>query len=144
MSGPLRRKVMLTIVAFVLGWPVAHAGLVARYGIDPWEFFGWSMYALPAPRIQIRVEVERDGETHALRAMGDLRRRVQAFARRRTAFGTLAPTVSLAQEIFAEDSTIDAVIIMTREITLDPVSTLLVGREASHRHERTRRNGSGT
>ena len=80
---------MLAIVAFVLVWPVAHAGLVARYGIDPWEFFGWSMYALPAPRIQVRVEVERGGETYPLRAMGDLRRRVRAFASRRTAFGKI-------------------------------------------------------
>jgi hypothetical protein len=135
---------MLAIVVFVLVWPVAHAGLVARYGLDPWEFFGWSMYALPAARVQVRVDVVRGGETVPLRAMGDMRRRVQAFARRRTALGTLAPTGSLAREILAEDSTIDAVIIVTREITLDPESTLLVARDESHRHERGRSNRSGT
>jgi hypothetical protein len=144
MSGSLRRRVMLAIVAFVLVWPVAHAGLVARYRLDPWEFFGWSMYALPAARVQIRVDVERGGETAPLRAMGDMRRRVQAFARRRTALGTLASTEVLAREILAGDSTIDVVIIMTREITLDPESTRLVARDESHRHERDRSKGTGT
>jgi hypothetical protein len=123
---------------------VAHAGLVARYRLDPWEFFGWSMYALPAARVQIRVDVERGGETAPLRAMGDMRRRVQAFARRRTALGTLASTEVLAREILAGDSTIDVVIIMTREITLDPESTRLVAHDESHRHERDRSKGTGT
>lgn len=136
MSGSIRRKVMLAIVAFVLVWPVAHAGLVARYRIDPWEFFGWSMYALPAARVQVRVEVERDGEIEPLRAMGVMRRRVTAFARRKTALGEFAPTASLAREIFAEDSTIDTVIIVTREVVLDPMSAILVARDVRHRHER--------
>jgi hypothetical protein len=43
MSGSFRRRVMMAIVAFVLAWPVVHVGLVARYRVDPWEFFGWSM-----------------------------------------------------------------------------------------------------
>jgi hypothetical protein len=30
MSGSSRRATMLAIVVFVLAWPVAHAGLVAR------------------------------------------------------------------------------------------------------------------
>ncbi len=143
MSGSIRRKLMLAIVAFVLLWPVAHAGLVARYQIDPWEFFGWSMYALPAARVQVRVEVERAGEIRPLRAMGAMRRRVTAFARRSTALGDFAPTVSLAREILAEDSTIDAVIIVTREIVLDRASTVLVARDVRHRHERDTTNKSG-
>jgi hypothetical protein len=53
------------------------------------------------------------------------------------------PTESLAREIFSEDSTIDAVIIMTREISLDSESTRLVARDARHRHERRRSNRTG-
>ena len=136
MKGSTRRRLMLAMVAFVLVWPIAHVGLVARYQLDPWEFFGWSMYALPAARVQVLVEVERGGEKHPLRAMGEMRRRVQYFARRRTALGLLVPTESLAREIFATDSTIDAVIIVTREITLDRDTTLLVGRVVRHRHTR--------
>lgn len=136
MSGLTRRRVMVAIVIFVLVWPIAHAGLVSRYRLDPWEFFGWSMYALPAARVQILVEVERGGENHPLRAMGEMRRRVQHFARRRTALGLLAPTESLAKEILASDPTIDAVVIVTREIALDRGSTLLVANDVRHRHTR--------
>ena len=136
MSSSIRRRVMLAIVVFVLVWPIAHAGLVARYQLDPWEFFGWSMYALPGARVQVLVEVERDGEIHPLRAMGEMRQRVQRFARRRNALGLLVSTEPLATEIFAADSTIDAVIIVTREITLDRETTRLVGHDAQHRHER--------
>lgn len=136
MSGRLRRSLMVAIVVVVLVWPLAHIGLVARFRLDPWEFFAWSMYALPAARVQVGVEVERGGEMFPLRAMGDMRRRVQDFARRRTALGSFAPTESLAREIFAGDSTIDAVIIVTREITLDRESTLLVAHDVRHRHER--------
>jgi hypothetical protein len=135
---------MAAIVAFVLVWPVAHAGLVARYRIDPWEFFGWSMYSLPAARVQVRVDVERRGETKPLRAMGVMRQRVHDFARRATALGSLAETESLARAIFADDSTIDVVNIVTREITLDRASTLIVARDVRHRHQRDETNERGT
>ena len=127
---------MSGIVAFTLLWPLAHAGLVARYRIDPWELFGWSMYALPSARVQVRVEVERGGETKALRPMREMRRHIRDFARRRTALGSLASTAPLARAIFAEDSTIDALTILTREILLDPASTRLVARDEEHRHDR--------
>jgi len=136
MSGRGRRRVMAAIVSFVLVWPLAHASLVARYGIDPWELFGWSMYALPAARVQVRVDVERGGETDPLRAMGERRKRVQAFARRRTALGSLASAEPLARSLLAEDPTIDAVIVVTREIVLDRVSTRLVARDEQHRFAR--------
>lgn len=136
MSGANRRRWMLAIVVFVLIWPLAHAGLVARYRLDAWEFFGWSMYALPAARVQVSVEIERDGELFPLRAMGEMHRRVRNFARRRTALGSLASPAPLAGEIFAGDSTIDAVIIVTREIVLDRGSTLLVARDERHRYQR--------
>ncbi len=94
------------------------------------------MYALPAARVQVRVEVERGGETKALRPMREMKRRVRDFARRRTALGSLASTEPLALAIFAEDETIDALRILTREILLDPVSTRLVARDEWHRHDR--------
>jgi hypothetical protein len=129
---------MLAIVGLVLVWPLVHAGLVARYGIDPWELFGWSMYALPAPRVQVRVDVERGGETRPLRAMGARRQRVKAFARRRIGLGTFASPEPLARALLSEDATLDAVVIVTREISLDRKSARLVARDERHRFERER------
>jgi len=136
MSGSNRRNLMCAIVLFVLVWPVAHVGLVARYRVDPWELFAWSMYALPAARVQIRVEVERDGVTSPLRAMGELRKNVLGYARRTSLLGTLASPASLVHEILASDESIDVVTLVTREVILDPDSTMLVGIEARQRHLR--------
>jgi hypothetical protein len=127
---------MIAIVCFVLVWPLTHATLVSRYGIDPWELFGWSMYSLPAARVQIRVDVERGGEVDPLRAMGERRKAVAAFARRRSALGSLASAEPLARSVMVADPTIDAVIVGTREIVLDRVSTRLVTRDRRERFER--------
>lgn len=133
MSGSIRRNIMCAIVLFVLIWPVAHIGLVARYRVDPWELFAWSMYALPAARVQIRVEVERDGDVRRLRAMGDLRKRVLGYARRTSLLGSLASPDPLVRAILASDESIDAVTLVTREVVLDRESTMLVGIEDRRR-----------
>jgi hypothetical protein len=135
---------MASIVVFVLIWPIAHAIGVARFRVDPWEFFGWSMYAVPAARVQVRVELERAGEVQPLRAMGESRRLLQRFARGRTALGTLADTETLAREIMAADPTLDAVIVETREIRLDRNSARLVARDERHRHARANPSGAGS
>jgi len=127
---------MAAIVGFVLIWPVAHGALVRAYRIDPWELFGWSMYALPAARVQIRVELERGGERSPLRAMGETRRRLLELARRRTALGSLASLEPFARELLDRDPTVDAVILVTREILLDRESDRLSARDRVHRFER--------
>lgn len=127
---------MASIVAFVLVWPIAQAALVARFGVDPWEFFGWSMYALPAARVQVRVDVERAGQIQPLRAMGEARRRIRTYARRRSALGALAQWDALAREIMAADPAIDAVVIVTRRIALDRATSRLVAHDERHRYER--------
>ena len=143
MRASTRRRWMGGVVAFVLVWPLVHAGLVARYGVDPWELFGWSMYALPAKRVQVRVEVERDGEIGPLRAMGATRQRVKEFARRRTALGSLASPEPLARTLLDEEDGIDAVIVVIRQIELDRGSSRLVARDEPHRFERDGARGTG-
>jgi hypothetical protein len=130
---------MATLVAAVALWPLVHLGAVTRFRIDPWEGFGWAMYALPAARVQIGIETVRTGEPpQPLRAMGEDRRRIQAFARRRTALGALASVEPLAYEVLASAPEVDTVRIKTREIRLDPVSATLVARDQIHEVQRPR------
>ena len=136
MSGPLRRRVMASLVLLTLLWPLVHLVLVERFRLDPWEFFGWSMYALPAAQMQIAVEAERTGIAKPLRAMGTSREGIRRLARRRSALGTLASVESTAREIFAEDPAIDALTFVFREIRLDPKSARLVSRDDRVRIER--------
>jgi len=143
MSARVRRTTMLAIVAVVLCWPLVHLGLVAQARIDPWEFFGWAMYSKPATRVQVRVEVERDGQTKPLRPMGAMRRQVEAFARTRTALGSFASPAPLLAAVFESDQTIDSVVIVLRDVQLDLDSAYLVGEEEPERFERPPRAGQG-
>ena len=70
MSTEWRRKTIAGVVIFVLLWPAVHIGLVAHFRIDPWELFGWSMYALPAGRVQVRVELLLHGHEILVDAVG--------------------------------------------------------------------------
>lgn len=128
---------MTWLTAFVLLWPIAQAVLVARYHVDPWELFGWSMYSRPAARVQVKVEAERDGTVAPLRAMGEQRRLIVDFARRRTALGELAPSDRLAETILHGDPELDALRITTREILLDRKTASLVARDQIHRYTRS-------
>lgn len=134
--GRIRRRLLGAITLGVLVWPAVHLGLVARYGIDPWELFGWAMYARPPARVQVAVEVERGGVTRPWRPMGADRRRLEAFARRRTALGRLASPEPLAGHVFAADAAIDAVTIVLRSVELDPGTARLVARTQRRRFER--------
>ncbi len=136
MSARVRRTMMAGFVLLVLFWPLVHLRLVEQAGVDPWEFFGWAMYSKPAARVQVRVEVEREGQTKPLRAMGEMRLRVQAFARARTALGSFASPAELLEAVFESDETIDAVVIVLRDVQLDLDSAYLVGEEEPQRFER--------
>jgi hypothetical protein len=127
---------MRAIVLVATGWPLVHAGLVARFHVDPWELFGWSMYTQPAARVQVRVDVERDGQVQPLRVMGERRRAIRRYAQRVTALGRLASGASLARQVFGWDPGVDAVTLVLREIVLDPETARLVAHESTERYER--------
>jgi len=142
MRGEWRKKTLVGIAIAVVVWPVIHLTLVARAGIDAWELFGWAMYSQPEARVQVRVDVERDGVVEPLRAMGTLRRRIEGYARTRSTLGQLASPDDLLEAIFASDASIDAVAFVLRRVELDPESAMLVARDEQVRFERTAQNGS--
>jgi hypothetical protein len=131
---------MASIVLLTLLWPLVHIALVERFRLDPWEFFGWSMYALPAVQMQIAVEAERAGIMKPLRTMGTSREEIRRLARRRSALGTLASVESTSREIFEGDPAIAALVFVFREIRLDSESALLVSQDDRVRIERTAEN----
>ncbi len=135
-SGTLRRRAMLSILVAAAIWPLVHHMLVLRYDVDPWELFGWSMYAVPAARVAVAIDLERGDEVEPLRPLGDLFARVRAFARRRSALGTLASSESLARELLADDAQLDAVVVTTRSLELDPQTTVWRLHERSERYAR--------
>ncbi len=136
MSSEARRKAMVGIGVAVLVWPFVHLGMVAQARIDPWELFGWAMYSKPAARVQVAVDVEREGRLVPLRAMGLLRRRVGDYARARTSLGRFARPDDLLTAIFESDPSIEAVELVLREVSLDVGSAFLVAQDERLRFER--------
>jgi hypothetical protein len=135
-SGRLARRAMLALLVGAAIWPLIHHVLVLRYDVDPWELFGWSMYAVPAARVSVAIDLERGDEVEPLRPLGDLFARVRAFARRRSALGVLASSEGLARELLAADAQLDAVVVTTRWLVLDPQTTVWRLRERSERYVR--------
>ena len=139
MGWRTRRRLLLGLTLATVLWPLAHLGLVSQMRIDAWELFGWAMYSRPEARVQVRVDVEREGRLAPLRAMGPLRREVERHARRCTILGRLASPDALLDAVFASDPSIEAVVIARRTIELDRETARLV---ANDEHERHPRSGS--
>ena len=54
-STTRKRRVILTGLALLSVWPVAHHSLVTSFDMDPWRFLGFSMYAVPKSMIKVRA-----------------------------------------------------------------------------------------
>ena len=133
MTPRAQRRVLACGVIAVALWPLVHAVGVARLGANPWEFFGWAMYALPAPRLQVRVEVEREGRLERAVLAPAEREALRAYTRRRNALGRAEPPASFARTLLARDATRDAIVITERRIVLDRASARLRADDTTHR-----------
>ena len=49
MTYAVKRKIVLAGLVVVTAWPAVHHGLVRALDLNPWHWFGWSMYTVPPP-----------------------------------------------------------------------------------------------
>ncbi len=135
-----RSRIAVGLLAVLAVWPGLHHGLVRGVEIDPWAFFGWSMYAVPNLRINVRagrVELDASGEMlaetvdwnaispHAYRAM-------RAYAERRAVWGRLLAPDALAEEIFAGQPDLPGVVIRVRRWVIDRDSARIAPRDIDY------------
>ncbi len=123
-TGAKRRVVAALLLAVGL-WPGLHYALASRYGFDPWELFGWAMYALPNARVEVGVLRRVDGQSEPLFATGETLERMREFSRRRATLGRFVSTERFARRFLAEDPELDAVEVLLRTWFLDPETALL-------------------
>lgn len=135
-SAARKRRSVVLVVLMVALWPLVHRGLVLSVRIDPWELFGWAMYAVPSERVQVGVDLVHGAERERLRPNSDEFAKIQAFAKRRSALGQLASSEALAREILRGHPSAGALIVFTRRVSLDPESATLVASEREERFER--------
>jgi hypothetical protein len=138
-SARVVRRVVAGCVAALMVWPLLHAVLAARLGFDPWELFGFAMYALPAQRVQVRVDRVFEGRPVLVGLRADSRMRVAEYKRWRQALGPRISPYSLdalAQDILALEPEMEEVEIRVLTWRLDRDSATLVVEEESHRFPR--------
>lgn len=126
MTGALRCRLAVGILAFVLVWPPVHHVLARTLDLDPWSFFGWAMYSVPNLKTAVRAAGLESLPAVAPVAQPDWgsidpRARVwlHEYAQRRERWGKLLPPDAVAERIFALQPELPALLVRVRRWEID-------------------------
>jgi nitrate reductase NapE component len=121
MRVPIERKRRLAagLVLFLVLWPALHHGLVRSYGIDPWRFLGWSMYAAPNAQVRLGLRGFVGGRELQFGVGAKAREAGNRYARWRANVGEFASARPLAAAAFEEHPDLDAVDVVIYTRVLD-------------------------
>ncbi len=136
MSLGAKRKLVTGILLVLALWPGVHLLLSSHYQIDPWEFFGWGMYALPSPQVHVRIEQLVDGRPLLVRPSDATLERLDAFARERSRFGRFAELDVLGRDLLALEPQMQGIVVVLRRWELDRKTALFDFDETRHRFDR--------
>ncbi len=129
----IKKRVLFVAIVFFWVWPIIHHGIVTTYDMDPWLYFGLSMYARPRPILGvIALQAAYPGEPFrsvnpdALQAHSPLRRNIRMLTDGRAWYGTLhnpEPVVEQMFDAFPRD--IDRVSFTMRVLNLNAEGMLV-------------------
>jgi len=108
-------------------WPIIHHGIVTRYDMDPWLYFGMSMYARARPTIYIgAIDAAYPGQPfqpvnpEAVLASLPMQRHLKMLTNDRTNYGILYNPEPVVKEIFKEfPGDIDRLAFTVRSLSLN-------------------------
>ena len=108
-STSTKKRAVFGFVLFLGLWPIFHHWLVTRYEMDPWKYFGMSMYAKTRPMVNLAsMEMAYPGELFQelpFRSPEDrfavtlLEKTLELVARRKN-YGTLYRPEVIVREMF--------------------------------------------
>jgi len=116
---------MRWIVVLVLLWPIPHRVLVETRELDPWELFGWAMYSVPHPRIEVGVRPIVGGVEREALLAGRNRELLRDWVRRRTTLGSWVREERLARDLLALNPSWEGVSVELVHWRLDPATARL-------------------
>lgn len=134
-----KQRLVVAALAVLAVWPLAHRALVARYGIDPWRFFGWAMYCTPKLPVMLEIRTRRGDavEEVALRDLPrEARRAVYRLKKRRAVWGTLATPDRLAAALADARPDADGFEITVERWYLDPSTAYVAARRDVYAYPR--------
>ena len=133
----IKKRVVFVAIVILALWPIVHHRIVTTYDMDPWLYFGLSMYTRSRPIIEI-VDIEaayagqpfQSVNRDALRASLPLQLNLHMLADARSAYGMLYNPEPVVEEMFdAFPRDIDRLAFTMRSLSLD-AEGMLVPRDA--------------
>jgi len=55
MTIETKRRIVIAVLCASFAWPPVHYFVVRSLGLNPWNWWGWAMYTMPAPRVKART-----------------------------------------------------------------------------------------
>ena len=129
----IKKRVLFVAIVFLAVWPIIHHGIVTTYDMDPWLYFGMSMYARPRPILGVIAlraaypgEPFRSVNPNDLPANSPLRRNIRMLTDGRAWYGTLHNPEPVVEEMFDSfPSDIDRVSFTMRVLNLNAEGMLV-------------------
>jgi len=136
-STRMKKRAVFVAMMFLAVWPMAHHVIVTAYDMDPWLYFGMSMYARARPTILIgAIDAAYPGQPFqsvnpdAVQASLPLQRYLEMLANDRTNYGILYNPEPIVKEIFKEfPRDIDRLAFTVRSLSLNDEG-MMVPRDA--------------
>ncbi len=125
MNPPAKKRLAVALLACCVIWPGIHHALARIYDFDPWKFFGWSMYAVPNPTVDVTVGRIDEGRLQVVVLDGALADTAGRFAARRAVLGKWLPPDDLAREILAAHPGVDRMVVRVRRWVVDRETALI-------------------
>ncbi len=119
MSLQTKKRLAATLLALCVVWPGIHHALARTYDFDPWKFFGWSMYAVPNPSVDVTVGRIDQGRLEVVVLEGALATNAAQFASRRAVLGRWLAPDELARQVLAEHPRVDRLVVRVRHWIVD-------------------------
>ena len=133
MTSAIRRRLAIGALAVVLVWPPVHHILVRTLEIDAWAFFGWSMYAVPNLRLNVRAaSLAGDGTLDWNAVSPSAWRPMRLYGERRARWGRLLSPDALAREIFELQPELRGLLIRVRRWEIDRESARVASRDSDY------------
>src|SRR5690242_3894312 len=99
MDAMRKRSAMIGFLICFALWPALHHVLVRHFEMNPWKFFGWSMYCVPATFVHVSA-FEREGHADHPIDLASIQEKVDEFVHDRWVYGTLLTPRRIAPSIF--------------------------------------------
>ncbi len=117
-----KKRIVFAALMLVVVWPLVHHGLVRRYEINPWKFFGWSMYCIQPGRLELLFFPVADGGESPKWYAGqpaELTDAIGEYLNRRRVWGLLLPPDEVASAVFDHAPRLNKVRLEVSETVMD-------------------------